>query len=93
VEKPEECETHLGGALTAYCFGESSDAESAAIEQHLFVCDRCWDECRRLSQAVGILRAGNALPAPFVPGEIVSVLGISSRLTDLLQGILSSRPA
>jgi hypothetical protein len=71
---------HLGSALTGYCFGAASESQRDAVEQHLFVCDRCWDECRRLTDAVSILRAENALPPPFEPGELVSVLGISHQL-------------
>src|SRR5579859_1234612 len=71
---------HLGRALTAYCFGESSESEREAVEQHLLTCNSCWQECHRLTQAVSILRTGNALPPPFAPAEVVTVLGISSRL-------------
>lgn len=71
---------HLGSVLTAYCFGEASDSDREAVEQHLFVCDRCWEECHRLMGAVDILRAGDALPPPFTAVELLSVSGISSRL-------------
>ncbi|HLG56873.1 MAG TPA: zf-HC2 domain-containing protein [Vicinamibacterales bacterium] len=76
----------LGQALTPYCFGDLTDAERETVEQHLLECDACWSELARLEQAVRALRLDDTLQPTVPPQEIVSLMGLSSRLHRLWGG-------
>jgi anti-sigma factor RsiW len=75
-----DTDMHPSGTLTSYCFGDLPDGEREQVEQHLMICDGCWEEFRRLDAAVRTLRHESVLGPVMPVDEIVSVLGWSSRL-------------
>ena len=73
-------EWHLGQTLTSYCFGGLSDQDRQRVEEHLLGCEACWQEFQTLDAAVRILRFDGALMPTLPVNEMVSLLGLSSRL-------------
>lgn len=77
----ERCiDWRLGDALTSYCFGGLSDDERQAVEKHLIDCEACWTEFQRLDASVRTLRFNQMLHPALPVTEVVSMLGLSSRL-------------
>ncbi|MDB5388759.1 MAG: hypothetical protein JWM11_4405 [Planctomycetaceae bacterium] len=72
--------SHLGEALTSYCFGSLSDDQRDTVEQHLMSCAICWAEFQRLDAAVRVLRFDARVWPAFSIQAVTSVLGVSSDL-------------
>ena len=77
----------LRALLGPFCFGDISAEQRREFEVHLLECSRCWDEARRLSQAVGTLRKDKRLARELVLSPSgLGVLGISGRVVRPLGG-------
>jgi hypothetical protein len=71
---------HLGEALTSYCFGGLPDDARDEVERHLMACNACWQEFQRLDAAVRTLRFDATLELALPGNDVISLLGLSSRL-------------
>jgi hypothetical protein len=67
----------LADLAVPFCFGDATESQRQAFELHLMECDACWQEVRRLEQAVGVLRADMSLVHTLTPYEISRLLGMS----------------
>ena len=47
----------LNARIAELCFGDTASEDRASLEAHLLVCDECWIELQRISEAVHVLRA------------------------------------
>src|SRR5258706_730203 len=80
--------SHLGEALTSYCFGRLSDDDRDEVERHLMGCDACWNEFQRLDAAVRALRFDKMLRPSLQVSDVISLVGLSGRLNRAFGGHL-----
>ncbi len=78
----------VSALLTAYCFGRASEAQQRVVETHLLDCRVCWEETRRLEQAIQILDTDPTLPKTLTATDLAQTFGISSKLEALFGGHL-----
>jgi hypothetical protein len=79
------CRKGVSEYVVPYCFGDITDAERDAFEQHLLTCASCWEEVERLEATVRILRTEQTLKQALVSPDVLGVFGMSGRL-DLPMG-------
>jgi len=70
----------LNRRLAAYCFEDVAEDERESIHAHLLDCDPCWEEAKRLMEAVEALRAEKAVAGSLSAQEMASLFGISGKI-------------
>lgn len=84
---PQQCVApRLAEFVTPYCFGDISQVEREAFEQHLLECDYCWTEVQRLADCVKVLRSDPSVTSTVSAGELIGALGLSGRLDERFAG-------
>ena len=79
----------LGDLLTGYSFGGLSEGEREKLEEHLLECEVCWQEFQGLEQYVRILRTDPRIKPALKLAQLVSVVGLSGRVTRPYAGHLA----
>ena len=70
----------LNARLGDLCFTSGEETDREALEAHLLVCDECWTEFQRLTEAVHVLRAEGQLVKPLMAADLIELAGVASRL-------------
>jgi hypothetical protein len=70
----------LAELIEPYCFDDIPRARRDAFEQHLIECDACWQEVRRLSNSVDLLRSDARLRQTVSAPELIGSLAMSAAL-------------
>lgn len=79
-------EPALNARIADLCFDQAEGEERSALEAHLLVCDDCWTEFQRISEAVHVLRSESALVQPVMAADLIQLVGLGGRLHRRLGG-------
>ena len=66
--------------LVDYCFGGVTEKQKRVFEAHLLDCDSCWEEIKRLHEAVEALRADKSALNSITPPQLAKAFGASSEI-------------
>jgi hypothetical protein len=72
-------------SISCYCFGNATDEERFRFEEHFIECRTCWAEVQRLDAIIRTIQVNRSLTRRFDP-DVVSLIGISSRLSRIFGG-------
>jgi hypothetical protein len=73
-------EPALNARIAELCFGDEQGEDRSALEAHLLVCDECWTEFQRISEAVHVLRSEPTAIEPVMAADLIQLLGLGARL-------------
>jgi hypothetical protein len=76
----------LNQRIADLCFDLEEGEERTALEAHLLVCDACWTEFQRVSDAVSVLRSEKTRLEPVVAADMIQLVGLGGRLHYRLGG-------
>lgn len=73
--------------LHELCFNlDTNDEDRRRLEAHLLVCNTCWAEFQRLSEAVHLLRSDYEALRPVMAADVIELTGLGERLSHWLGG-------
>jgi hypothetical protein len=79
-------EPALNARIAELCFGTAEGDDRSALEAHLLVCDECWAEFQRISEAVHVLRDEKTTLEPVMAADLIQLVGLGARLHRRLGG-------
>jgi len=79
-------EPALNARIAELCFNEAEGEDRSALEAHLLVCDECWTEFQRISEAVHVLRSEKTGIEPVMAADLIQLVGLGARLHRRLGG-------
>ena len=64
--------------LVEYCFNDITEKQKRLFEAHLLDCDSCWEEVKRLHEAVEALRSDKSALKSITSAQLATAFGTSS---------------
>jgi hypothetical protein len=76
----------LNARIAELCFGGPAGEDRTALEAHLLVCDDCWAEFQRISEAVHVLREEKTSLEAVMAADLIQLVGLGAHLQRRLGG-------